>query len=84
MFDDNYWLMMEANVCLMVVMIESILSIEEGDQSVANVAQKVVKLFLSVEPVSLAESGIIVSDVLEDLLVEVVAEGRDYGYNPTY
>jgi hypothetical protein len=76
-FGDNYWLMMDEDVYLMVLMIESILSIEEGGESMANIAQKLMKLFLSVESVSLAESGIIVSDVLEDLLVEMVAEWRD-------
>lgn len=41
------------------------------------VAQKLVKLLLSIEPVALVEGGIVVADVLEDLLVEVVPHGRN-------
>lgn len=61
----------------MVVMFSSILGIEEGDETVSEVAQKLVKLFLSIEPVALVEGGIVVADMLEDLLVEVVPHGRD-------
>jgi hypothetical protein len=61
----------------MVVMLSSILGIEEGDKPMSKVAQKLMKLLLSIEPVALVECGIVVADVLEDLLVEVVTHGRD-------
>jgi hypothetical protein len=57
---------------------ESILGIKEGDESISKIAKKIVKLFFSIEPISLIQSGIIVSDVFEDLLVEVVAKGRNH------
>lgn len=55
-------------------MIGSILGIEEGDNAVANVAQKFMKLLLSVESVPLVEGGIVVTDVLKYFLVEVTAQ----------
>jgi hypothetical protein len=71
-------------VYLMVVMIESILGIEEGDDAVADVGQKLVKLVLSIEPVPLVEGGIVVAHVLEDLLVEVVPQGRDQEHHAAH
>lgn len=43
----------------------------------ADIAQELMKLLLSIEPVSLIESSVIVADVLKDLLVEVSPQGRD-------
>lgn len=41
------------------------------------VGQEFMKLLLSIEPVPLVERGVIVPDVLVDLLVEVVSQGWD-------
>jgi len=57
---------------------ESILGIEEGNKSVSKIAEKIVKLFLSIKPISLIQCGIIVANVLEDLLIEVVAKRRNH------
>lgn len=54
----------------------SILGIEEGGDSMANIAQELMKLLLSIEPVPLIESGVVVAHVLEDLLVEVAPQRR--------
>jgi hypothetical protein len=62
----------------------SVLGIEECDNTVTEVAQKVVKLLLSVETVSLVERGVVVAYVLEDLLVEVVAKRRDHEDDSAY
>ena len=56
----------------------SILGVEEGDDSVTDVAEELVKLLLGVEAIALVEGCVIVAHVLEDLLVEVVAQGRHY------
>lgn len=65
-------------------MIESILGIEEGNDSMSNIAQELVKLLLSIEPVPLVESSIVVAHVLEDLLVEVVPQGRDQEHHTAH
>jgi hypothetical protein len=62
---------------MIVDLIESILGVEEGKYSIAEVGQEIMKLLLGIEPVPLGECCIIVADVLEDLLVEVVADWRD-------
>lgn len=51
----------------------SILGIEEGDKSMPQVSQEFMKLLLSIEPVPLIERGVIIPDMLVDLLVEVVS-----------
>jgi hypothetical protein len=54
---------------------QSILGIKEGNKpiaKIAKIAKKTVELFLSIEPISLIQCGIIVSNVFEDLLIEVV------------
>jgi hypothetical protein len=60
-----------------MVVIESILGIEEGDDSISDISQKLMKLLLSIESVSLVESGIIVAHVLEEFLIEVMPQGRN-------
>lgn len=57
---------------------ESILGIKEGNKSISKIAKEIVKLFFSIEPIPLIEGGIIVANVLEDLLVEVMAERRNH------
>lgn len=43
----------------------------------SKVGKEFMKLLLSIELVSLIECGVIIPDVLVDLLVEVVSQGRD-------
>ena len=57
-------------VCMLFC--QSILGIKEGNKSISKIAKKIVKLLLSIEPISLIQCGIIVSNVFEDLLIEVV------------
>lgn len=47
----------------------------------SQVAQELMKLLLSIEPVPLIERGVIIPDMLVDLLVEVVPQGRDQHYH---
>lgn len=58
-------------------MIGSILGVKESNNSSADVSQEFMELLFSVESISLVEGRIIVSHMLENLLVEVVAEGWD-------
>lgn len=51
---------------------------EEGGNTVTSVSQEFIELFLGVELVVLTQSGIVVSEVLEDLLVESVSQGRNH------
>ena len=57
--------------------VQSVLGIKEGDDSMSDVAQKVVELFLGVEFVSLVQGGVVVTEVFPDFLVYVVSEGRN-------
>lgn len=61
----------------MIFILGSILGIEEGDNAVSEVTEKIVKLLFGAELVALVEGGIVISHVLEDLLIEVVPQGRD-------
>ena len=70
--------MIDAMIIWIIAIIDrSIFGIEEGDETVSDVAQKFVELLLGVESVSLVECGIIISDVFPYLLVDVVAKRRD-------
>ena len=54
---------------------QSILGIKEGNNpisKIAKIAKKTVEPFISIEPISLIQCGIIVLNVFEDLLIEVV------------
>ena len=57
--------------------VQSVLGIKEGDDSMSDVAQKVVELFLGVEFVSLVQGGVVVPEVFPDFLVDVVSKGRN-------
>jgi hypothetical protein len=61
----------------MVDPFQSILGIEEGEDSIAEIGEEVMELLLGIESVSLIEGRIIVANVFEELLVEVVPQGRD-------
>lgn len=50
---------------------------EEVDRPVAHIAEHFVELLLGIKSVVLAEGGIVVAEVLEDLLVEAVPERGD-------
>lgn len=54
----------------------SVFGIEEGDEAVADVVQKLMELLLGVESIPLVEGGVVVADMFPDLLVEVVTERR--------
>jgi hypothetical protein len=56
----------------------SVFCIEEGGESVSDVAQKLMEFFFGVEFVSLVEGGIIVAHVFPDLLIEVVPHRRNH------
>lgn len=62
-----------SRICMM--MVRSVT--EEGDDAIADVAKHAVEFLLGVEPVVLAQSSIVVADVLEDLLVEAAAHWGD-------
>ena len=68
----------------MIFVFVSILGIEESDDSVSNIAEKIVKLFFGAELVALVKGGIVISHVLEDLLVKVVPQGRDQDHNAAH
>lgn len=55
----------------------SVFGVEEGDCTVSDVAEELMELFLSIESVALVEGGVVVANMLEELLVEVMTEGRD-------
>ena len=61
----------------------SILGVEEGEKSFAQVSQKVVKFLLGIEFISLIQCGIIIADVFEYFLIEVCAERGDYSDDST-
>lgn len=71
-------------VNLMIFILGSILGIEEGDNAVSEVTEKIVKLLFGAELVALVEGGIVISHVLEDLLIEVVPQGRDQDDDAAY
>ena len=50
---------------------------EEGSETVSDVAKHVIELLLGVEFLVLAEGGIVISDMLPNLLVESVSQGRN-------
>lgn len=56
----------------------SVFGVEEGDCTVSDVAEELMELFLSIESVALVEGGVVVANMLEELLVEVMTEGRDH------
>lgn len=45
------------------------------------ICQEFMKLLLSIEPVPLIERGVIIPDMLVDLLVEVATQGWDQDYH---
>ena len=57
--------------------VQSVLGIKEGDDSMSDVTQKVMELFLGVEFISLVEGGVVVTEMFPDFLVDVVSEGRN-------
>lgn len=57
---------------------QSILGIKESRNSISKIAKKIVKLLFGIEPISLIQSGIIVANVFEDLLIKVMAERRNH------
>ena len=49
---------------------------EERDEASANIVEHAIELFLSVKSVPLAESGVIVADVLENFPIESLTNWR--------
>lgn len=62
----------------------SVLGVEEGNETGADIAQKFVEFFLGVESVSLAEDSVVVPEVLPDFVVEVATEGGDQHDGASY
>jgi hypothetical protein len=50
---------------------------EESSNSITNIGEHFIELFLGVELVVLTESSSVVSDVLEDLIIEASPHWRD-------
>ena len=68
----------------MIFICVSILGIKECDNTVSKIAEKIVKLLFGAELVALVEGCIVISHVLEDLLVEVVPQGRDHDHHAAH
>ena len=47
----------------------------------SQIAQELMKLLLSIEPVPLIKRSVIIPDMLVDLLIEVMTQGRDQHYH---
>jgi hypothetical protein len=59
----------------------SVFGVKEGDCTVSDVSKELMELFLSIESVALVEGGVVIANMLEELLVEVMTEGRDHEYH---